>query len=178
MIFEDASSSDGGEIAALVNRAYRAADGADGWTNERDLIEGARTSAEAVLALLVQGRILLLRESAGGPIMGCIHVAVDGDGAWHTSMLAVDPDSQTGGGGKAIKGEVERQAIAAGAPCMRMEVIRQREALIAWHRRRGYEPTGAVVPFPYDNPSVGRPRRPDLELIVMEKQLAAPDRPA
>ena len=32
--------------------------------------------------------------------------------------------------------------------------------------------TGETLPFPYDDPSVGRPLRPDLELVVMEKTLA------
>ncbi|AHE52803.1 GNAT family N-acetyltransferase [Sphingomonas sanxanigenens] len=178
MIFEDALPHDAAGIAALVNRAYRAAGGADGWTNERELIEGPRTSDDGVRRLLERGRIVLLREEADGPIIGCIHVAIDDDGAWHTSMLAVDPDTQAVGSGKAIKQEVERQAMSAGAPRMRMEVIRQRAALIAWHRRRGYEPTGAILPFPYDDPFVGRPLRPDLELIVMEKRLpvAGPDK--
>ncbi|MGF7149206.1 GNAT superfamily N-acetyltransferase [Sphingomonas zeicaulis] len=173
MIFEDASPHDAAEIAALVNRAYRAAGGAYGWTNERELIEGPRTSEDSVRRMLDRGRIVLLRTTVGGPIAGCIHVAIDDDGAWHTSMLAVEPDTQAAGSGKAIKQEVERQARIASAPRMRMEVIRQREALIAWHRRRGYEPTGAILPFPYDDPRVGRPLRPDLELVVMEKALPA-----
>ena len=171
MIFTDASLEDVAAIADLVNRAYRAAGGIDGWTNECALIEGPRVSEDGVRSLLDQGRILLLRKAPESPIAGCIHVAIDADGGWHTSMLAIDPDLQTAGGGKAIKQEIERQAAEAGAPCMRMEVIRQREALIAWHQRRGYEPTGTILPFPYDNPSVGRPLRPDLELIVMEKRL-------
>lgn len=89
-----------------------------------------------------------MRGSADGPISGCINTVIDADGAWHTSMLAVAPDRQTAGIGKMIKQEVERQAMAANAPRMRMEVIRQRDALIAWLRRRGYEPTGQTLPFP------------------------------
>ncbi|WP_420137071.1 GNAT family N-acetyltransferase [Sphingomonas sp.] len=157
-----------------MNRAYRASNGMDGWTNERELLAGQRISEGGVREMLQRGRIVILRETHRGAIIGCIHVAVDPDGAWHTSMLAVDPDTQTAGSGKAIKQEVERQAMAAGVTRMRMEVIKQREALIAWHQRRGYAPTGEILPFPYDNPEVGRPLRPDLELIVMEKQLPDP----
>lgn len=171
MVFDDAVASDAAEISSVVNAAYRAEGAAEGWTNERGLLDGARITEEGVRSLVERGRILLLRGSADGPIAGCITIAIDADGAWHTSMLAVAPNEQTAGIGKAIKQEVERQAAAAKAPRMRMEVIRQREALIAWHRRRGYEPTGETLAFPYDDPSVGRPLRPDLELVVMEKQL-------
>jgi ribosomal protein S18 acetylase RimI-like enzyme len=171
MMFEDATPSDAARITTIVNAAYRAAGGDQGWTNERDLLAGDRISQEGVIRMLGRGRILLLRDSADNTILACIHVAVDADGAWHTSMLAVDPQAQTGGLGKTLKQEVERQALASGVSRMRMEVIRQREALIEWHRRRGYEPTGEILPFPYDDPSVGTPLRPDLELVVMEKKL-------
>ncbi|MBB3693576.1 GNAT family N-acetyltransferase [Sphingomonas sp. BK580] len=171
MVFMDAVAGDAAEIASVVNAAYRAEGAAEGWTNERGLLDGARISEEGVRTLLERGRILLVRSPADGPIAGCIHIAIDDDGAWHTSMLAVDPNEQTAGIGKTIKQEVERQARAADAPRMRMAVIRQREALIAWHRRRGYVPTGETLAFPYDDPSVGRPLRPDLELVVMEKLL-------
>ncbi len=171
MIFIDACPSDAAAVAALVNQAYRGAGGEGGWTNEQALIEGPRTSEKGVQALIARGRVVLLRETDDGAIVGCINVAVDEDGAWHTSMLAVNPDVQTAGAGKAIKQEIERQARAAGATRMRMEVIGERTDLVAWHRRRGYVATGVVLPFPYDDPSVGQPLRPGLELIVMEKDL-------
>ena len=38
-------------------------------------------------------------------------------------------------------------------------VIRQREALIAWYERRGYQRTGELKSFPYGDESVGAPRR-------------------
>lgn len=173
MIFNDATLADAAAIASVVNTAYRAEGAVEGWTNERGLLDGARISEEGVRSLVERGRILLLRKSEDGPIIGCINIVIDADGAWHTSMLAVAPDEQTAGIGKTIKQEVERQAAAAGAPRMRMEVIRQRDALIAWHRRRGYEPTGETLAFPYSDQSVGRPLRPDLELVVMEKVLAS-----
>jgi hypothetical protein len=50
-----------------------------------------------------------------------------------------------------------------------MTVIVQRDDLIAWYRRRGYEPTGEHEPFPYDDERYGRPRRDDLRFAVLEK---------
>ncbi|MGC1303530.1 MAG: GNAT family N-acetyltransferase, partial [Caulobacteraceae bacterium] len=55
---------------------------------------------------------------------------------------------------------------AQGARRMRMTVIGIRDTLIAWYRRRGYAPTGEVLPFTYaDVP------RPDLDFVVLEKAI-------
>ena len=52
-----------------------------------------------------------------------------------------------------------------------MTVIIQREELIQWYERRGYERTEHREPFPYGNSRFGLPRRTDLEFIVLEKRL-------
>jgi hypothetical protein len=54
-----------------------------------------------------------------------------------------------------------------------MTVIRQREMLIAWYERRGYRRRDEIIPFPYDDPSVGTPLRDDLQLVVLEKSLVS-----
>jgi hypothetical protein len=45
-----------------------------------------------------------------------------------------------------------------------------RESLIAWYERRGYRRTGETEPFPRDT-RFGEPQRPDLEFIMLEKDL-------
>ena len=52
-----------------------------------------------------------------------------------------------------------------------MTVINVRDTLIAWYLRRGYQRTGATEPFPYGNDRVGKPLRPDLAFVVLEKTL-------
>jgi hypothetical protein len=52
-----------------------------------------------------------------------------------------------------------------------MTVIMQRESLIAWYGRRGYQVTGKREPFPYHDPRAGTPRRADLVFEVLEKPL-------
>ena len=47
-----------------------------------------------------------------------------------------------------------------------MTVIGIRDTLIAWYRRRGYEPTGETLPFPYADPP-----RTDLSFVVLEKAI-------
>ena len=52
-----------------------------------------------------------------------------------------------------------------------MTVITQRAELIAWYERRGYALTGERRPFPAHDPRFGKPRRDDLEFVVLGKPL-------
>ena len=52
-----------------------------------------------------------------------------------------------------------------------MTVVNHRDTLIAWYQRRGYQLTGELQPFPYDDTRFGTPRRPDLAFAVLEKAL-------
>lgn len=54
---------------------------------------------------------------------------------------------------------------------MDLEVIAQREQLIAYYRRRGYEPTGETAPFPYGDERFGIPQRDDLHFVVLRRRL-------
>jgi ribosomal protein S18 acetylase RimI-like enzyme len=64
----------------------------------------------------------------------------------------------------------EAQGRAGGAQIARMSVVSVRESLIAWYERRGYRRTGETEPFPRDT-RFGEPQRPDLEFIMLEKDL-------
>ena len=88
-------------------------------------------------------------------------------------MLSVSPTLQGGGLGRRLV-EAAHAALAArfGARRVRISVFPQRETLIAWYWRLGYEPTGETLPFPYDDPRFGLPLRDDLHFIVMERPLA------
>jgi ribosomal protein S18 acetylase RimI-like enzyme len=87
-------------------------------------------------------------------------------------MLAVNPASQRGGTGQAMLEGAERFAAGRGTRVAAMTVIQQRETLIAWYERRGYNRTGEIEPFPYGDDSVGTPLRDDLQFVVLAKQLA------
>jgi hypothetical protein len=52
-----------------------------------------------------------------------------------------------------------------------MTVINVREALLAWHVRRGYAPTGETEPFPHGDERFGLPRRDELNFLVLRKRL-------
>jgi ribosomal protein S18 acetylase RimI-like enzyme len=173
VIIETYRDADLAEIAALVNSAYRGEGSRAGWTTEADLLGGQRIDEPALRADLAAkpgAVILTMRAREGGEIVGSVWLEA-GPEVFYLGMLAVSPTLQATGLGRALVAEAERRARALGASTMRLTVIAQRETLIAWYERQGYRRTGRVKPFPYDDASVGAPKRPDLQLVEFEKPL-------
>jgi ribosomal protein S18 acetylase RimI-like enzyme len=167
-----ATHDDLDQVVDLVNQAYRATS-SGGWTTEAGLIEGPRVDRQALVQTIEAGitKILVARDQASGHIQGCVAVRPLENAEWYLSMLAVNPVAQTSGLGKAIMAAAERFAVEGGARSMKISVIEVRETLIAWYERRGYERTGEVAPFPYNDPRVGVPLRDDLTLVTLRKQM-------
>jgi ribosomal protein S18 acetylase RimI-like enzyme len=166
--------SDLSAIADLINAAYRGREGAQGWTHEADYIDGLRTWPEALAADLAAepGAVLLvLRETEGEPVQGCVWLHPLGEGVWYLGLLSIRPELQDRRLGRAVMQEAEAWAMARGARRMRMVVVNVRDTLIGWYERQGYVLTGEKRPFPYDDQRFGRPRRDDLEFVVLEKAL-------
>lgn len=159
-------------IVALVESAYRGDSGRRGWTTESDLLDGQRTDAAGVAALIDQPHGLLLLAESDGVLLASCHVERQGDSGYF-GMFAVDPLRQGGGLGKAVLAEAERIARETwGCRAMHMTVIVQRAELIAFYERRGYRRTGEFQPFPYGDERFGIPRRDDLRFEVLRKELA------
>ena len=171
LAFRVATRHDVATVVALVESAYRGESGQRGWTTESHLLDGQRTDAESVAALIGdEGSIVLLAEQ-GGELVACCHIERQ-DAAGYFGMFAVNPLLQRGGVGRAVLAEAERRAKTAWqATAMRMSVIEQREELIAWYERRGYRLTGETRPFPYGQPRFGIPRRDDLRFVWLSKPL-------
>jgi ribosomal protein S18 acetylase RimI-like enzyme len=161
-------------IAALVNSAYRPAGPGRGWATEADYIEGERTDAATLardLAAQPAARLLVWRDEAEGPILGCVWLEPAGDAAWYLGMLTVRPDLQERRLGRTLLEAAEQAAAGEGARTIRMTVVNVRDTLIAWYERRGYALTGETEPFPYDG-AFGAPKRADLAFVALEKRLA------
>lgn len=159
-------------IADLINAAYRGRDGVQSWTHEADYIDGLRTWPEALadsLAAKPDAVLLVLREAEDGPVQGCVWLEPVGDGAWYLGLLSIHPELQDRRLGRAVMQEAEAWAKDRGARRMRMVVVAIRDTLIAWYERQGYALTGEREPFPYEDQRFGRPRRDDLEFVVLEK---------
>ncbi|WP_122465345.1 GNAT family N-acetyltransferase [Brevundimonas lutea] len=173
LMIRRASRDDAPALHALIERAYRGEASRAGWTTEADLLDGQRTDREEIAEILADPMRRLLTAWRGGVLIGCVLIADRSGGVGYLGMLSVDPGLQGAGvGGRLVEAAEAALARDFGARRVRMQVIRQREALIAWYIRRGYRPTGETAPFPYGNARFGRPLRDDLAFVVLEKTLA------
>ena len=125
-------------LHALIERAYRGEASHAGWTTEADLLDGQRTDAEEIAEILGDPARRLLTAWRDGALIGCVLIADRGGGVGYLGMLSVDPGLQSEGvGGRLVEAAEAALAHDFGARRVRMQVIRQREALIAWYVRRG-----------------------------------------
>lgn len=159
-------------LHALIESAYRGDAARRGWAHEADMIDGQRTDAESLVAMLDDPaqRVLVARDDDA--IVGCVALTDKGDGLCYLGLLTVAPDLQTAGLGRRLIEAGEAAAAAQfGARQIEMTVVAQRDTLIAWYERRGYRLTGEKRPFPYDDQRFGIPRRDDLFFVVMTREL-------
>ena len=173
IVVRDAGTVDIPALHRLIESAYRGEASRAGWTTEADLLDGQRTDPDDLAGILADPSQALLTAWRDGELLGCVLIADRGEGTGYFGMLSVSPTLQGGGLGRRLV-EAAHAALAArfGARRVRISVFPQRETLIAWYRRLGYEPTGETLPFPYDDPRFGLPLRDDLHFIVMERPLA------
>jgi ribosomal protein S18 acetylase RimI-like enzyme len=169
----DAATADIPALHRLIESAYRGEASRAGWTTEADLLDGQRTDPDDLAEILADPAQAMLTAWCGDELVGCVLIADRGQGTGYFGMLSVSPVLQGGGLGRRLV-EAAHTALAGrfGARRARISVFPQRETLIAWYRRLGYEPTGETLPFPYDEPRLGLPLRDDLYFIVMERPLA------
>ncbi len=167
-----AVASDYPEIVALTNRAYRHTGEGASW-NVETMIEGERlTQAQLVadLAASPQAHLLIWREG-DGEHLGHVWLEPAEDGAWYLGLLTVRSDLQDRKLGRSLLAASEAYARRHGARRIELTVVNARDTLIAWYERRGYVHTGVTRPWPYDNPTIGRAKQPDLCFVVLEKPL-------
>ena len=160
-------------VVDLVESAYRGERSKAGWTTEAELLEGQRTDAEAIAAVIssADSRLLLASDDRGAVIACCV-IQQRRAGRSYFGTFAVRPGLQRGGVGKLVLAEAERIARDDWAcDTIEMTVLGQREDLIAWYGRRGYVATGEMRPFPYGDERFGVPKRADLYFVVLAKSL-------
>jgi GNAT superfamily N-acetyltransferase len=169
MIIRIAGQDDVNALHRLIERAYRGDSARNGWTHEADLLGGQRTDVIALSAIIgdPSQRILIAND-----FVGCANISDHGGGSAYLGLLAVDPDRQAAGVGKALIDAAETLAISIfGATVLEMTVIKQRSELIAYYERRGYAVTDEERPFPHDDPRFGLPTTQELSFIVLRKAL-------
>jgi predicted N-acetyltransferase YhbS len=163
-------------IEEVVQSAYRGEASREGWTTEADLLDGIRTDRAALSAAIAgPARLMLVLLDSPTPaatVLACCQLERRRNGVVDFGTFAVRPQLQGGGLGRRLLAAAEEYASSQwSARTMEMTVIVQREELITWYVRRGYVRTQETRPFPYGDPTFGRPRRDDLEFVVLRKQL-------
>jgi ribosomal protein S18 acetylase RimI-like enzyme len=172
LTFRFARAGDVAAVVALVESAYRGEASRAGWTTEADLLDGRRTDADAISAVIAGPDSVMLLAEAGGQLVGCCQLERRPHAEAYFGTFAVRPGGQGQGWGGRILAEAERLARDEwGADTMVMSVLAQRPDLTAWYERRGYRRTGETTPFPYGNERFGVPKRPDLSFAVLAKRL-------
>lgn len=168
----DAAPADIPTLHALIESAYRGESSRAGWTTEADLLDGQRTDPDDLADILADPKQGLLTAWRGDDLVGCVLIADRGEGTGYFGMLSIRPTLQGGGLGRRLV-EAAHAALAErfGARRVRISVLPQRQTLIAWYERLGYQRTGDALPFPYGNPRFGLPKRDDLYFVVMERAL-------
>ena len=165
-----AEKQDAGQIAALVNSAYRGESSKQGWTTEADLLTGRRTDTEEILRLISSDDSMFLLCKAEAELIGSVHLQKQAEQVC-LGMLAVSPPLQGRGIGKQLLLAAEQAAQETWAVNKSvMTVISCRNELIAFYERRGYRRTGVSKAFPV-NPELWTPKVADLRLEILEKVL-------
>jgi len=162
---------DAPELAQLVNAAYRGDTGRQGWTTEADLIDGSRTDAELIKAVIEKPDSMILKYVENNELLGCVELRKEGD-KLYLGMLTVNPTIQGKGIGKALLKASEQEALNQNCNAIFMNVLTVRKELIDWYVRHGYSDTGERKPFAFTDPRFGFPKQ-KLEFMIMEKIISA-----
>jgi GNAT superfamily N-acetyltransferase len=166
--FSVAAHTEAGDVAALVNRAYRPAPAKGGWTHEADWVHGPRTTVPQVSALIDNGGAILKMTDSASRLIACVHVSAS-DAATRIGMLATDPTLQGIGLGSQMLDAAERYAAAHSMPRTAViNVLECRGELIAFYERRGYRRTGVVHPYPLSD-GFGSPVMEGMTVVEMAK---------
>jgi GNAT superfamily N-acetyltransferase len=164
-----AALADVPQLNLLVNSAYRGETSKQGWTTEADLLDGIRIDEEMLIEYFNDDNITILKNTdENGVINGCVYLEVRRP-KLYVGMFSVSPVLQGKGIGRDLLLAAEEQAKQLDIHILSMTVISVRHELIDWYRRRGYQPTGEILPF-HPGEKFGTARR-HLELAVLEKSI-------
>ncbi|SRR6266436_4355760 len=128
--------TDADQITALINRAFRRAEGF--------FIETDRIDLQSVQDLFKKGQFFLA--DSNGLIAACVYVELRGERAY-LGLLSVDPTHQQSGLGSLLMAAAEESCRAHECRFMDIQVVNLREDLFGFYHKRGYVDTG-IHPFP------------------------------
>jgi GNAT superfamily N-acetyltransferase/predicted ATP-grasp superfamily ATP-dependent carboligase len=167
--FRKAVAEDAPDIVRLINGAFRPKPGAEVWTSEANLVRGDRINLSQVADAIAQESSAFLLALLSGKIVACYHVDGRKPQAY-IGLFAVDPALQKMGIGDAIRKYVEEYASSVFASTsFTLLVLAPRKELIAFNKRRGFQPTGREYRYP-KSLGIGEPVDANLTMIEMYKR--------
>jgi ribosomal protein S18 acetylase RimI-like enzyme len=166
----EATLTDVPALNQLVNSAYRGEGSKEGWTTEADLLDGTRIDEAALYDLIQKPNTTVLTYKDATDLFGCVELRKEGT-KLYLGMLSVKPDTQGKGIGKKLLTAAEVYAHTHGCTKIFMTVISERQELIDWYVRHGYQLTGEKKPFVVPDSRWGLPKHP-LEFVVLEKSIS------
>lgn len=135
MRIEVATAKDLPAILRVVNSAFVV----------ETFIEGTRTDANQLGALMQKGEFLLARDAE--TIVASIYTELRGDRGYF-GMLAVDPSQQGQGLGRMMVAAAEEKFRASGRRYVDISVLSPRLELFPFYRKLGYSETGISKDYP------------------------------
>lgn len=135
-----ATAADAEQITAVINAAFRIAEGF--------FIDGNRITLDEVRRSIAKGVFLVAEDENG--LSGCVYVEPRDERAY-LGLLSVDPSRQQSGLGSRLMTAGEEYCRARGARCMDILIVNLRTELPAFYEHRGYVANG-TTPFPPDVP--------------------------
>jgi predicted N-acetyltransferase YhbS len=153
-----ATSEDAPRLIALINEAFTI----------ETFLEGTRTDAERLAAMMREGQILVA-EDAGGEFLGCVYTAVRADCTrGYLGQLAVNRAHQGRGLARRIVAAGEEHLRGQGCQTVDLTVLNHRTELPPIYRRFGYVEVGTEAFVS------SRPLKPGVKChcIVMSKRLS------
>ena len=158
------------KIVDLVNAAYRGEDDYLGWTHEGHLLEGERISLQQLAQQLSYPNVKMLLAESEGELQGCMMLSQKAH-QLYLGTFAVIPCLQGNGIGRQMLQQAEWLAAEQWqASEIEMVVILQRQDLIDYYQRRGYQVSGDISDFPVEL-DVGVPKIEGLTIVALRKQL-------
>jgi predicted N-acetyltransferase YhbS len=137
-----AGAADAEQITAVINAAFRIAEGF--------FIESARITLDEVRHSLTTGAFLVAEDEKG--VSGCVYVEPRGERAY-LGLLSVDPSRQQSGLGSRLMIAGEDYCRERGALFMDILIVNLRTDLPAFYTHRGYVENGTTT-FPPDVPTL------------------------
>jgi len=134
-----AAPADAARITAVINAAFRIAEGF--------FIDGNRITQQEVEQSLTKGAFLLAED--GEKLNGCVYVELRGERSY-LGLLSVDPGCQQNGLGSLLMREGEKFCRDRGSSAMDILIVNLREDLPGFYQKRGYVHNG-TTPFPPDH---------------------------